>query len=121
VTARPKILIVDDEALVRQTLSLAFASFADIIVAAGAVEALATLAHEPCDVVLTDYGMSGGDGCWLLEAVRVKYPGVKRMLMSGSCPEVSVGIDETVQAMLQKPFDEHEVCAALQALGCLVP
>ena len=121
VTARPRILIVDDEAPVRQTLALALASFADVIVAASAVEALARLAHEPCDVVLTDYGMSGEDGCWLLEAVRAKHPRAKRLLMSGSCPTVSVGIDETVQAMLQKPFAEAEVSAALHAVGCLEP
>ena len=116
-TARPKILVVDDEAPVRQALALLLASFADVIVAAGAGEALARLAHEPCDAVLTDYGMSGGDGCWLLEAVRAEHPGVKRLLMSGSCPPMSVGVDQTVQAMLQKPFAEHEVYAALHAVG----
>jgi DNA-binding NtrC family response regulator len=121
VTARPKILIVDDEAPVRQALAMTLASFADVIVAGGALEALARLAHEPCDVVLTDYGMSGGDGCWLLEAVRAAHPGVKRLLMSGDCPEVSVGVDQTVQAMLQKPFAEHEVWAALLAVGAREP
>lgn len=119
--ARPKILIVDDEAPVRQALAQALASFADVIVAAGAVEALARLAREPCDVVLTDYGMSGEDGCWLLEAVRAEHPGVKRLLMSGSCPAVSVGVDQTVQAMLQKPFAEQEVSAALRAVGWFEP
>ncbi len=116
-TARPKILVVDDEALARRTLAATLASFADVIVEACAIDALARLALEPCDVVLTDYRMSGEDGCWLLEAVRAKHPRAKRLLMSGSCPTVSVGVDETVQAMLQKPFAAHEVRDALRAVG----
>lgn len=117
VTTRPKILVVDDEAHARHALAMILASFADVIVAASAIDALARLAQEPCDVVLTDYRMSGEDGCWLLEAVRAKHPRAKRLLMSGNCPTVSVGVDETVQAMLQKPFAERDVRDALHSTG----
>ncbi len=116
-TARPKILVVDDEARFCHSLATLLASFADVIVATSAIDALARLAHEPCDVVLTDYRMPGEDGCWLLDEVRAKHPRVKRLLMSGNCPTLSVGIDATVQAMLQKPFTALEVRDALHAIG----
>jgi signal transduction histidine kinase/ActR/RegA family two-component response regulator len=66
-----RVLVVDDEADARELLErLLYESGCDVKLASSAVEALATLGREPCDVLLTDIGMPGTDGYDLMRRVR---------------------------------------------------
>ena len=66
-----RVLVVDDEADARELLRRLLAEQAcEVTLASSAVEALEQLAQGPCDVMLTDIGMPGGDGYDLLRRVR---------------------------------------------------
>ncbi|HEV3006126.1 MAG TPA: response regulator transcription factor, partial [Pirellulales bacterium] len=96
--ARPKILIVDDSMLearlaakiLDQQLPL------DVIFAADGVEALALIAAETPDLVLTDMQMPRMDGLTLAARVRVSYPFVPVILMTAH------GSEETALTALQQ-------------------
>jgi putative nucleotidyltransferase with HDIG domain len=49
----------------------------------GGVSALAAMAREPADVLVTDLRMPGMDGLELLERVMAEWPGTARILLSG--------------------------------------
>ena len=61
-TARPRILIIDDEKNTRDGLRRAFAHKYDILLAEDATHGLRVLAEQAVDVVLTDLRMPGIDG-----------------------------------------------------------
>ena len=74
-----RVLVVDDEELVRETLvaSLEDAGFAVLAVGNGA-EALALLeAEEPVDVLVSDLSMPGMDGLALIREAHVRRPGLR--------------------------------------------
>jgi CheY-like chemotaxis protein len=72
VTARHRVLIVDDEPAVLAALRLAFEDDARFLVtgATSAEEALAQIARERIDLVITDKNLPGDSGLQLLRALR---------------------------------------------------
>lgn len=82
-----KLLIVDDEAMIRQGLhqiipwaALGF-EVADVL--AGPSQALAALEAGPVDALLTDIQMPGKTGLQLAEEARKLHPGIKIVVISG--------------------------------------
>ena len=68
---RAAILIVDDDATTRASLTAALTTFgAAVTVASSGREALAMAAGLQPTVVLSDLAMPDGDGFWLLDALR---------------------------------------------------
>ncbi|ESS40043.1 Signal transduction histidine kinase [Burkholderia cenocepacia KC-01] len=66
-----RILIVDDDATTRASLTAALTTFgAAVAIASSGREALAMVADMRPTVVLSDLAMPDGDGFWLLEALR---------------------------------------------------
>lgn len=66
-----RILIVDDDATTRASLTAALTTLgAAVAIAASGREALAVVADMRPTVVLSDLGMPDGDGFWLLDALR---------------------------------------------------
>jgi PAS domain S-box-containing protein len=66
-----RILIVDDDATTRASLTAALTTFgAAVAIAKSGREALAVLADLQPTVVLSDLAMPDGDGFWLLDALR---------------------------------------------------
>jgi two-component system response regulator PilR (NtrC family) len=79
----PAILIVDDDAAIRDVLYDLFADWHVCHVAATAERALAYLAEEDYDVILTDISMPGLSGVELLGRVRETRPEVRVIVISG--------------------------------------
>ena len=52
-------------------------------------EALAVLAREPVDIIITDEKMPGMSGSDLLAEVRTRYPDAIRMMLTGNAPLAS--------------------------------
>jgi putative two-component system response regulator len=78
-----KLLIVDDDDLVRMSLQLLLqARGYDVVTAAGGAEALHVLKRKPVDLVLTDLCMPGMDGLQLLEQVKSSFPEVAVILLT---------------------------------------
>jgi len=77
------ILIVDDDAWIRDSLTDALSrSGNEVRTAENAEAALAALAESPADVVLTDVRMLGMDGLELLRLVKERAPDVAVVLMT---------------------------------------
>jgi DNA-binding NtrC family response regulator len=67
----PRILVVDDDAHIRQALVDRFAARKfDVIPAASGKEAVAKISRERPDVVLLDLQLPDGDGLWVLKQLR---------------------------------------------------
>jgi CheY-like chemotaxis protein len=76
-----KILVVDDEELLRDLLRSVFSGEgAEVTVAESGVKALALYVQQKFDAVITDVRMPGGDGLTLIEKIR-QQPGSKLPLM----------------------------------------
>jgi CheY-like chemotaxis protein len=80
----PTLLVVDDDAFMREVLVDALESEPWRILSAGsAEEALALLARHPVDVVLSDQSMPGMQGTELMARVSRDYPRTVRLILSG--------------------------------------
>jgi two-component system response regulator PilR (NtrC family) len=81
------ILVVDDDAVIRDTLCELLSQEHACQTAETAEQALAKLEAQPFDVVLTDITMPGLSGMELLERVLQLYPGTPVIMISGLTDE----------------------------------
>lgn len=96
-----KVLIVDDEELIRESLAgiLLDEGFDPISVGSG-LEAFPVLDTEEIDLVLLDIWMPGMDGMEVLEKIKEEYPGTPVIMISGHG-----NIETAVQATKMGAFD----------------
>lgn len=85
-TEQPLVLVVDDDAEYRGVLMqyLQASDLCRAVAVPSAAQALAMLSRERVSLVVTDYHMPVMDGVSLLRVVKKRWPGVVRVLMSGS-------------------------------------
>jgi DNA-binding NtrC family response regulator len=108
------VLVVDDEMLIRWSISEALMATGHNVVEAGsaqgALEALAST-REPIDVVLLDYRLPDSNGLGLLATIRQTLPESAVVLMTAyGTPEVTRdALSLGVYRVLDKPFDMHGV------------
>jgi DNA-binding NtrC family response regulator len=114
-----KVLIVDDEPLIRWCLSEALRELGFDVAVAGdartAVETLAGASFLP-DVVLLDYRLPDSDGLTLFAKIRALVPNVPVVLMTAfGTPEVTTtALALGAYRVLTKPFDVVDVAALLR-------
>lgn len=110
-----RVLVVDDEEMVRSILlKLLSLKGHDVVPVASASEALTLLEKEDFDIIFTDLGMPEMNGRQFASAVREQGRDVPIVLLSG---DTEVGeADETVNAVLAKPFKIDELETAIQDL-----
>lgn len=108
-------LIVEDDAKIRDLLYDLFADWHVCHVAETAERALAYLADENYDIVLTDISMPGLSGLELLSHVRQRYPGVVVIVISGIDDQEHARGLITLGAFdyLVKPFELKDVEASV--------
>jgi len=108
-----RILIVDDEALVRWSLKerLNEAGYDDVFEAGLASEALERIASSEIDLVLLDYKLPDGDGLSVLKKIKEASTEIQVILMTGFS-----SVENAVEAMklgayhyVNKPFNLDEV------------
>jgi DNA-binding NtrC family response regulator len=105
-----RLLIVDDEQAIRESLAEALADdFAEVQTAGDARRALELMAGATPDVVLTDVRMPGMDGLGLLREIRRRLPHVDVVLMTAfdDMPVVASAMREGAADFLVKPLDLH--------------
>jgi response regulator RpfG family c-di-GMP phosphodiesterase len=84
IAAPTRILIVDDDASVRDVISVLLQEEGyECRTAAGAEEALEIAAVEAPPLVISDMKMPGRDGIWLLEAFRERHPDSAVVMLTG--------------------------------------
>lgn len=116
---RPGILIVDDDEGIRENIAdLLGTDDYRVFVASDANEAMARLAAEDVDLLLTDFQMPGRNGVELIEAARTAKKDLPVILMTGQV-HISEQIDEVRRKeipLLRKPFDADEVLRLVAAV-----
>ncbi len=118
---RPRVLVVDDEASIRDVLSktLSLADY-DVDVAADGRAAIDRLRLMPYDLLITDLRMPGVDGLTVIREARRFYPALPVIIITGYSSEASAieAINLGVSGYLTKPFRVPRVlAAAAKALG----
>ena len=113
----PRVLVADDDRAVRTALEVNLARAGwQVRLAASAEHALELLEAELPDVLLSDVRMGGATGMELLATVRVRYPEVRVVLMTGFG-----SVSDAVEAMragatdyLIKPVARDELLVVLE-------
>ena len=117
VAEKGKVLVVDDDASLREFLSVLLDKEGyQVYMAGSAKEGLETLDRHPIDVVLTDVKMPGMDGIEFLAEVRKRSRDVVMIIMTAYSTW-----QKAVEAMrldafdyIRKPFDNDDIKATLQ-------
>jgi len=82
------ILVVEDDALMRELVSHLLASAGYAVTGAGSgQEALACLEKETFDLVTTDNGMPGMSGVEMALAIKARRPALPIVMLSGNPPQ----------------------------------
>jgi excisionase family DNA binding protein len=118
---RPRVLVVDDEASIRDLLSktLALAEY-DVDVAPDGRTALERLRIIPYDLLITDLRMPGVDGLTVIKEARRLKADIPVIIITGYSTEASAieAVNLGVSGYLTKPFRVPRVlAAAAKALG----
>jgi CheY-like chemotaxis protein len=116
--ARPAVLLVDDEALILETMSLQLRRDYRVLTAGSGAEALSVLSGSgPVAAVISDVRMPGMDGIELLRRVQLEYPGTTRVLHTaqGDLTAAIAAInDGGVYRYLAKPIETDELKATVR-------
>jgi CheY-like chemotaxis protein len=116
--ARPRVLVVDDEPVVRAVARLMLERAGLAVEEAGAAEEgleRVRSAPAPFAAVLLDYTLPDRAGTEVLPELRRLAPGVRVVLTSGRPEEELAG--HGADAYLPKPFTREQLVAAVSALA----
>ncbi len=101
-TSPPRILLVDDEVIARENLSIVFESDGyDVTAVGNGLEALAAMEKQPADIVVSDLKMEGMDGLELLGVLRKQWPDTKAVMLTGYATV------KTAVAAMQQGADQY--------------
>jgi two-component system response regulator MprA len=118
-TAKPRVLVVDDDRAVRESLrrSLEFNGY-DVALASDGAEALAVLGSSHPDVVVMDVMMPRLDGIETTRALRAAGHDVPILVLTArdAVGDRVEGLDAGADDYLTKPFALQELLARLRAL-----
>jgi signal transduction histidine kinase/CheY-like chemotaxis protein len=116
---RRKVLIIDDERLVRDALTRLLQADHEVVSASSGEAGLAALDAGGFDVIICDVMMPGMNGREVHRRIAVSHPGLERRLVfiSGGtfAPELDEFLATTPNRCLAKPFKLDDVFAAIDA------
>jgi two-component system response regulator MprA len=117
--AKPRVLVVDDDKAVRESLrrSLEFNGY-DVVLAGDGAEALAAIAATSPDVVVMDVMMPRLDGLEATRALRTAGNDLPIMVLTArdAVGDRVEGLDAGADDYLTKPFALQELLARIRAL-----
>ncbi|MBL8957800.1 MAG: hybrid sensor histidine kinase/response regulator [Myxococcaceae bacterium] len=108
---RQRILVIDDEAVIRLMFKDLLGKDYEVVEAATGEEALQVMTTKPFDLVLADKNLPGVSGLDVALEIRRTYPTVKLMLMTGypSLVTAQQSVELGLTDYLVKPFDDIRV------------
>jgi len=118
-SAQYKILVVDDEELVRNLIvTLLSRSGHSSITAVDGVDALDRMKGNQIDAVITDIKMPNMDGVTLTVEILKRYPGLPILVMTAFDEEYTAGaaIAAGAREYIKKPFSPDEFFGQLQKM-----
>ncbi|MCW6512364.1 response regulator [Hyphomicrobiales bacterium BP6-180914] len=115
---RSSILLVDDQALVRNVIAdLLEDSGYDVIQAGDAAEALDVLmAGKTVDILVSDLSMPGLDGISLIRAAQAQRPGLPAVLLTGYVGDAPLLTLGGSFSLLRKPVNRNQLVDQVEAL-----
>jgi CheY-like chemotaxis protein len=114
---RLRILLVEDDALIRRSTSEMLEQLGHIVTEApSGTEALEAIDSKAFDVMVTDVALPGISGQEVAALAVKRQPGLRVVFASGQAlpPAAAVPLSQR-PVMLQKPYDQQKVAAALKA------
>jgi CheY-like chemotaxis protein len=113
---RLKLLIVDDEVSLRESLSQLFSVLGFCVRSAeDGISALSEIRQEIPDILLSDLNMPGMSGFQLLPLVRSQFPGIHVVAMSGAFSGTCVPSGIVADAFFAKGSDSALLIKAVDA------
>ncbi|PEN06538.1 two-component system sensor histidine kinase/response regulator [Longimonas halophila] len=110
-----RILVVDDEAMVRRTIDKLLTHQGHAVTPVeSAQKALDVLSDTPFDLMFTDFGMPEMNGAELAEAVHARHPELGVVLLSGYTDTSPA--HPHVTHVVSKPFTSSDLRAAITAV-----
>jgi CheY-like chemotaxis protein/two-component sensor histidine kinase len=109
-----RVLVVDDDKLVRRFMSESLRSLRyHVIEAENGSQALEILDTTRADLLLVDFAMPGMNGAEVARAAQDKQPGLQVLVVSGYADSAAVESALGAARQLRKPFDLAELGAAV--------
>ncbi|AVP98166.1 DNA-binding response regulator [Ahniella affigens] len=114
----PNVLVVDDEAGIRDLLRQYLVSHGFRVSTVGtAAGARAVLDREPVDLILLDIGLPGEDGLSLTRYLRERWQGAVIIVSGRGDPvERIIGLEVGADDYVAKPFDLRELLARVRSV-----
>jgi PAS domain S-box-containing protein len=114
----PRILIVDDEEAILETLTFTFMDHYDVLTTSDPQAALSILeANQPVAVIITDQRMPGMTGVELLKRVYERFPETVRIILTGfadSEATIKAINDGHIYGYVNKPWEPDELKAMVR-------
>jgi CheY-like chemotaxis protein len=115
---RPRILIVDDEEAILETMTFTFMDLYDVLTTADPTKAMSIIEeNQPVSVVITDQRMPGMTGVELLKQVYEKFPETVRIILTGfadSEATIKAINDGHIYGYVNKPWEPDELKAIVR-------
>ena len=117
---RPRLLIIDDEPIIRESLARKLSPSVDVDIAGNAEAALELIRDgAEFDIILCDLMMPGRGGRWLYKALQTEFPGILRAfcVMTGGAVEREDArfLSDNAPPLLRKPFSTTDVATFVRA------
>jgi len=108
---QPLLMVVDDEAGVRQSLQLVFNKSYSVLEASSAEDAIQKAGNEKPDVILLDIMMPGTDGLAVLKQIKSVHPDCQVIMLTGLNTARTAFVAKSTGAFdyVTKPFDVEEL------------
>ena len=117
-SVRPKILIVDDEEAILETMTFTFMDLYEVLTTPDPTAALQIMAdNDPIAVVITDQRMPGMTGVELLREIYDRYPDTVRIILTGfadSEATIKAINDGHIYGYINKPWEPNELKAIVR-------
>jgi DNA-binding NtrC family response regulator len=116
---KKKTLLVDDDELIRDSLSIAFKNKGCLLqTAETAEEGLQALNKEAFDIIISDFKLPGIDGIEFLKLATASHPNTVKILITayGEKDTVSGALGAGAQDFIEKPFSILTLIKSLNRL-----
>jgi len=115
---RPRILIVDDEEAILETMTFTFMDLYEVLTTVDPKKAISILEeNQPVSVVITDQRMPGMTGVELLKEVYEQFPETVRIILTGfadSEATIQAINDGHIYGYINKPWEPDELKAIVR-------
>jgi CheY-like chemotaxis protein len=112
-----RILVVEDEAPVRQLIRIALESVGyKVVETPNGAEGLQRYQAEPTDLVITDLHLPVMDGRQMIRELRRRFPATRILAISGDRDILDQSRALHIQGTLHKPFTLADLLATVQKL-----